>query len=48
MLYNLFILILNMAVTACPVIIIVLFVRGIMYRLPKNTGILYGLLLEYV
>lgn len=36
MLYNLFILILNMAVTACPVIIIVLFVRGIMYRLPKK------------
>ena len=36
MLYNLFILVLNMAVTACPVIIIVLFVRGIMYRLPKK------------
>lgn len=36
MLYNLFILVLNMAVTACPVIIIVLFVRGIMCRLPKK------------
>lgn len=36
MLYNLFILILNMAFTACPVIIIVLFVRSIMYRLPKK------------
>lgn len=36
MLYNLFLQILNMAVTACPVIIIVLFVRGIMYKLPKK------------
>lgn len=36
MLCNLFLQILNMAVIACPVIIIVLFVRGIMYKLPKK------------
>ncbi|MCI8747987.1 MAG: hypothetical protein HFH67_08995 [Lachnospiraceae bacterium] len=36
LLYQLFLNILGMAVTACPVIIIVLFVRGIMYRLPKK------------
>ena len=35
-LYQLFLQILGMAVTACPVIIIVLVVRGIMYRLPKK------------
>lgn len=35
-LYQLFLQILDMAVTACPVIIIVLVVRGIMYRLPKK------------
>ncbi|MCI9077712.1 MAG: M56 family metallopeptidase [Lachnospiraceae bacterium] len=36
LLYQLFLQIVDMAVTACPVIIIVLFVRGIMYRLPKK------------
>lgn len=36
LLYQLFLQILDMAVTACPVIIIVLAVRGIMYRLPKK------------
>lgn len=36
LLYQLFLKILDMAVTACPVIIIVLLVRGIMCRLPKK------------
>ena len=36
LLYHLFLQILDMTVTAVPVIVIVLLVRGIMYRLPKK------------